>query len=168
MLLIAHTPHWIAFFPNSIPPSLPLQARRISAVTVPSPYPIEGELLKLSKTGKWQRRWFKTHSNYLLYQRRRGGEYLGGIDLGPGSTVELVMVDGVKSVLLITGLDGDAQSAVAGEAREQRVFDLKLSTAATPSLKEWHRTLTAAQRTLAPADIALEMAPRLRRQETLD
>ena len=112
--------------PSHVPhPSPPVQARRVSAVNAPPTHPIAGELLKRSKMGKWQRRWFSTHSHYLLYQRKRGGEFLGGVDLGPTSAIELVVADGVEIGLSISGLDGDAHSANAGEARERRVFDLR-------------------------------------------
>ena len=80
------------------------RARRLSAISLTAPtsgttgatlgsvwsheHEVEGYLLKKSKLGRWQRRYFTTQSHYLLYSKKKGGDMLGGVDLaGEGSTV---------------------------------------------------------------------------------
>jgi hypothetical protein len=128
------------------------KARRMSAesLTLNPIHEIEGALLKKSKRGAWQPRYFKTHSHYLLYQRKEGGEFLGGVDLaGAEATIELIKVRGrggkQVDALRVIGLDGDSHST--GEVRELRMFELRANTKAKggPTVQEWHHQLLETQ-----------------------
>ena len=56
---------------------------------------IEGALLKRSKRGAWQKRYFSTKGPFFLYQRNMEGEFLGGVDLsGVDARVEMAEFEG--------------------------------------------------------------------------
>ena len=129
----------------------------MSAPSSAPTYTIEGALLKRSKRGAWQKRYFSTNSHYILYQRKRGGEFLGGVDLtGAESTITAVQFTGHNGIqydgIRIVGLDGDANDA--GGTRALREFNLQVPNHGAgegPSTKEWIDALQAMQRAVTPA-----------------
>jgi hypothetical protein len=135
-------------------------ARRMSACRdAPTSRRIEGVLLKQTRRGAWQRRWFSTKGRYLLYQRKEGGEYLGGIDLGlPDANIALVDFTGRDGLqyggLRVQGLSGDAHSDFAGEARPLQTLalqDVNYAADGGPSSREWYDALVAIQLVLGAA-----------------
>jgi hypothetical protein len=125
------------------------KARRgsIDSVDAPPASAMEGPLLKKSKRGAWQQRYFTTKSHYFIYAKAKGGESMGAVDIvGPQSTIALVGAE-----LVVTGLDGDMHSFKKGETRMLRTFVLDSTsggTANTPTLDEWARELLAMQRAM--------------------
>jgi hypothetical protein len=79
--------------------------RRMSTTAAPAPVKIEGMLLKKSKKGAWQPRYFWTNSHYLLYASKKGGKTLGGVDLGgAGSSVQRCEFSQKEGISLGLGL----------------------------------------------------------------
>ena len=128
------------------------KARRMGATDVAPSHHIESVLLKRSKRGRWQSRYFSTKSHYLLYQREKGCEYLGGVNLS-GPEVSITLNDGPGVVdLRIVGLDGDEHAEARGEMRELRSFELKLSRRSSTSKLRLYETLKEMQERVGERD----------------
>ena len=121
---------------------------------------IEGWLLKRSKRGKWQQRFFRTQSHYLLYSKEENSPVLGGVDLAGGDSVveatRSLGTGGIEghvpfSYLNVSGLDSDSHHAVSGERPVRtmalRAMELQRRGGAPPqtcvTLDEWAEFLSS-------------------------
>ena len=110
---------------------------------------IKGELLKLSKRGTWQPRYFYIKGCYLHYAKKAGGVHLGAIEItGKNSVVRLD-----DDQLIVKGLCGDIHDEQT-EVRPVRIFTLKfnpIDNSQHPSIFKWNTSLLAAQVALRAA-----------------
>ena len=125
---------------------------------------LSGWLLKRTKKGKWQARFFEMHSHYLLYQARQVGSTRGGVDLGgvdfSVEIVEIAAASGGGAVcpcLRVRGLD--AQSGTGEFNRPVRTLELRADNDPlrdSHSLEEWAAALRAAHGAMrSPSVVAL-------------
>ena len=144
------------------------KARRMSTVGPPTLRHLAGVLLKKSKQGRWQPRFFTTSSHYLMYKKTATSEdFIGGIDLGWSETsITFISYpkkkDGSQraSELRVVGLDGDAHDKGLMH-RERRTFTLRGSDRGgeadtMTSLRTWHDALIEVRDGLAVKARALK------------
>jgi hypothetical protein len=157
------------------------RARRLSAISIAASTPgatgatlgsawkhdheVEGYLLKKSKLGRWQRRYFKTQSHYLLYSLKKGSDVLGGVDLaGEGSAVASFTARDGAECIRVSGLDGDDHGAPDGTACAPPTRKMELrrdaSVEGSPTIAWWHTELLAAAAALRDTTAAMRAAER--------
>ena len=132
------------------------KARRMSTSGPSAVRHIEGMLLKKSKQGRWQQRFFATASHYLMYKKsaKSDADFIGGIDLAwSGTSITLTthlreMDTPLAFELEIIGLDGDAHDKGVMH-RERRTFTLRSTAENIPSLQSWYDALEEVRAGLA-------------------